>query len=51
MPTMYRAGTQEVNAHPSQVENMKRSGWSLEKQFKKPAVKETAISKTKKEGV
>ena len=51
MPIMYHKGTEPIDAHPSQVENMERKGWSLEKPFQKKKVsKVLSKSKTIKEG-
>jgi hypothetical protein len=34
MPKMYKDGSESIDVHPSQIENAKVLGWSLEKSAK-----------------
>ena len=38
MPTMYKDGSESIGVHPSQIENAKVRGWSLEKPAKKQKI-------------
>jgi|JMBY01.1.fsa_nt_gi hypothetical protein len=44
MPKMYKDGSESIDVHPSQIENAKVRGWSLDE---KPAKKEKLINTDK----